>query len=63
MLVALQKLACQYDFGLKQVDIEGNADLEQRYGEYIPVLIAADSGTEICHYHLESRRFIDSLNQ
>jgi len=61
MLGELQHLAARYPFELEQVEIDGNAALEQRYGEYIPVLIAAEDGREICHYHLDRDAFIASL--
>ncbi len=62
MLAELHMLAADYPFELKQVEIDGNSALEQRYGEFIPVLIAEDSGQEICHYHLDRQRFIASLD-
>jgi len=61
MLAELQRLATHYPFELEQVEIDGNADLEQRYGEYIPVLTSAEDGREICHYHLDQAAFLASL--
>lgn len=33
------------------VDIQDRAELEARYGEWVPVLMAGE--IEICHYHLD----------
>ena len=35
-----------------EVDVDAEAELEARYGELVPVLIAPD-GSEICHYFLD----------
>ena len=36
----------------EEVDVDANPALDERYGEYVPVLVGAD-GTEICHYFLD----------
>ncbi len=61
MLAELRQLARQHSFELVQVEIDGDAALERRYGEFIPVLVAADDAREICHYHLDRDAFIASL--
>jgi len=37
------------------IDIADNADLEQKYGQLVPVL--HESGTEICHYFFDAKRW------
>ncbi len=32
-------------------DVDADPDLQRRYGERVPVLLAA--GAELCHYHLD----------
>jgi Glutaredoxin-like domain (DUF836) len=36
----------------EEVDVDADPALEERYGEYVPVLARLD-GTEICHYFLD----------
>jgi hypothetical protein len=47
---ALIELQGQHDFRLREIDIDGNADLITRYGTLIPVLCLGER--EICHYFL-----------
>ncbi|WP_390901553.1 glutaredoxin family protein [Silvimonas soli] len=48
----LDELSRQRGFHVNWIDIDDNDDLEERYGELVPVL--TDSGDqEICHYHLD----------
>ncbi len=51
MLTALRQHLEGHEYQLDIIDIEGRGDLEQRYGELIPVLTSG--GREICHYHLD----------
>jgi hypothetical protein len=50
MLLAIRQHLQDIPYQLDIVDIEGQAELESRYGELIPVLLCG--GTEVCHYHL-----------
>ncbi|MEK7990044.1 MAG: glutaredoxin family protein, partial [Thiotrichaceae bacterium] len=52
MLQALEKLQKTYDFSLNIVDIDTDEFLQQRYEEWIPVLITANE-EELFHYHLD----------
>lgn len=54
MMAALQALQPRYGYQIEWVDIEGIEELEDRYGETVPVLVAA--GQELCHYRLEVAR-------
>lgn len=36
----------------EEVDVDADLALEERYGEYVPVLVRSD-GTVICHYFLD----------
>jgi len=51
MLEALLPYQKSLGFDISWVDIEGDAALEQRFGELVPVLMAGE--TKICHYHLD----------
>jgi len=48
-------------FTLATVDLEDHQDLEARYGEWVPVLMAGT--TELCHYHLDEAALRDWLAQ
>jgi glutaredoxin len=50
-LTALRALQLDYDFELKEVDIDGDDALQRAYFERIPV-IALD-GEELCEYFLQ----------
>lgn len=36
------------------VDVDEDDDLEERYGDLVPVLVSPQ-GIKICHYHLDQR--------
>ncbi|ABB75047.1 glutaredoxin family protein [Nitrosospira multiformis] len=55
MLAALQELKASHPFQLEVVDVDSDSDLQSRYGQRVPVLMAGDS--EICHYHLDLNAF------
>ena len=38
-------------FSLTTIDLADQPELESRYGEWVPVLMA--DTTELCHYHLD----------
>jgi thioredoxin reductase (NADPH) len=51
MIAQLRPLEARHGFTLTVVDVDADAALETRYGEWVPVLMAGDE--EICHYHLD----------
>jgi thiol-disulfide isomerase/thioredoxin len=55
MIAALQKLRASYPFRLEVIDVDSDTDLQSRYGQRVPVLMAEDK--EICHYHLNLNAF------
>lgn len=55
MLAALQELKPDYPFQLEVVDVDSDSDLQSRYGQRVPVLMAGNR--EICHYHLDLNAF------
>jgi len=61
MLTDLQALQPEFGFRLEWVDIEDLEELEARYGEKVPVLVAGDE--ELCHYHLDRPRLYAYLSQ
>jgi hypothetical protein len=48
-------------FSLTIVNLEDHPELESRYGEWVPVLMAGT--TEICHYHLDETALRDWLTR
>lgn len=52
MRAALAPLREELPFDLQEIDLETRPDLEERYGERIPVLEA--DGRELCHYFLDA---------
>jgi len=62
MLAALGALANERAFSLEVVDVDRHADLEERYGSLVPVLLHGDA--ELCHYHLDVgkvRAYLDKI--
>ncbi|HKJ10224.1 MAG TPA: glutaredoxin family protein [Gammaproteobacteria bacterium] len=53
MEVALRLLQGDLGFALVVHDVDADPELERRFGELVPVLMAGD--TEICHYFLDER--------
>jgi glutaredoxin len=47
----LAELKDELGFTLKVIDIQGNKDLEEKFGIKVPVLMAEEQ--EICHYMLD----------
>ena len=48
-------------FSLTTIDLADQPELESRYGEWVPVLMAGT--TELCHYHLDEAVLRDWLAQ
>ncbi|MEB0138577.1 MULTISPECIES: glutaredoxin family protein [unclassified Undibacterium] len=57
MLAQLQTYRSAYAFTVQVIDVDGDAELLNRYDELVPVLIAAKPGQaarQICHYFLDT---------
>ncbi len=54
MLAVLEPLRDEFGLAIEVVDVDSDADLEQRFGALVPVLMHAD--TELCHYHLDTAK-------
>lgn len=52
MLSGLQTLQSGLAFELTVIDVDSDPALEQRFGEWVPVLMHGER--ELCHYHLDS---------
>jgi len=59
MRKGLHDLQARLPFELTVVDVDSNSDLEQRYGELVPLLAHGDR--ELCHYHLNPAEVTDYL--
>jgi glutaredoxin len=51
MVEALRTLQASESFAFEVRDVDEDPQLEARYGERVPVLLAGDE--ELCHYRLE----------
>ena len=51
MLAGLRRFQGRYDFRIEVVDVDRHPDLEERWGDKVPVLL--DGEREICRYHLD----------
>lgn len=61
MLQHLEQLQGEMGFSLRVVDVDENADLEARFGERVPVLMAGER--EICHYRLDQQALRTYLSE
>jgi thioredoxin reductase (NADPH) len=50
---ALRPLAAKEGVELREIDVDADAALEARWGEWVPVLLAGER--ELCHYRLDRR--------
>jgi thioredoxin reductase (NADPH) len=51
MLEALRPLADEFGWRVRVLDVDADPELEARWDELVPVLLA--DGRELCHYHLD----------
>ena len=51
MLAALRPLADEFGWRVRVLDVDADPELEARWDELVPVLLA--DGRELCHYHLD----------
>lgn len=47
----LKQFQSRYDFDIRVVDVDRHPELEEKWGEKVPVLL--DGDLEICHYFLD----------
>jgi len=51
MIVALEQLQGRYRFDIEIVDVDKHPELEEKWGDKVPVLL--DGARELCHYFLD----------
>ncbi|MCK9284231.1 MAG: glutaredoxin family protein [Rhodocyclaceae bacterium] len=51
MLAALEGLRGEHEFEIAVVDVDSDPELEARYDELVPVLVA--NGAELCHFFFD----------
>jgi thioredoxin reductase (NADPH) len=61
MIAALESARATRDFRFEVVDVEDNPDLEARFGEWVPVLVAGEH--EVFHYHFQEALLDAALQQ
>ncbi|MCB1907916.1 MAG: glutaredoxin family protein [Rhodocyclaceae bacterium] len=52
LLDELRPLALEFDLAIDVVDVDEHPELEEPYGERVPVVLAGER--ELCHYRLDS---------
>jgi thioredoxin reductase (NADPH) len=51
LLEGLKRFQGRYAFEIEVVDVDRHPELEERWGDKVPVVL--DGGIEVCHYHLD----------
>jgi hypothetical protein len=51
LITALKQFQGRYSFDIEIVDVDQRPELEERWGDKVPVLL--DGDLEICHYFLD----------
>jgi thioredoxin reductase (NADPH) len=51
LIAQLEPLAAEFGWSIEVFDVDEHPELEARWDELVPVLLAGD--TELCHYHLD----------
>ena len=60
MIAGLRAMQASRPFELMVIDVDVDAALKARYGEFVPVLTAA--GVELCHYRLDAAKVNEYLS-
>ena len=59
---ALAPLAARAGARVVEVDVDGDAALEAKFGDRVPVLLQGDvNGTELCHFTFDRQRVMRAL--
>ena len=61
MIAGLRAMQAAALFEMEVIDVDGDAALESRYGELVPVLTGG--GIELCHYHLDVAKVNEYLSK
>jgi len=59
MLAALEALRGEYSFDIDIFDVDADSELELKYNERVPVLVA--DGKELCHYFFDEPKVREYL--
>jgi hypothetical protein len=59
LLAGLRQFQGRYDFEIEVVDVDRHPELEERWGDKVPVLL--DGPIEVCHYHLDPDALVARL--
>ena len=51
LIAGLKLFQARYDFEIRVVDVDRHPELEEKWGDKVPVLL--DGDLEICHYFLD----------
>jgi len=63
MRAALAPLAARHGLRVDEFDVDGDAELETRWGDYVPVLLLGGrEGVELCHYALDAAKVAAALD-
>jgi len=62
MREALAPFAARHGARVDEIDVDADAELEARWGDFVPVLLAGGRhGTELCHFVLDGTRVEQAL--
>jgi hypothetical protein len=60
---ALRPLATAAGAAITEIDVDGDAAIEERFGDLVPVLLLGSvDGIELCHYRLDAARVAHALH-
>lgn len=59
MAAALAPLLAEFGAAVDVIDVDSSAELEERWGELVPVLLCGE--TELCHYFLDAGKVREYL--
>ena len=51
LVAGLKRFQARYDFDIEVVDVDRHPQLEEKWGDKVPVLL--DGDLEVCHYYLD----------
>lgn len=51
LIAGLKQVQARYDFDIEVIDVDRHPQLEERWGDKVPVLL--DGDRELCHYFLD----------
>ena len=60
-LTDIEKFKNEFDFEIKKILIDGNVELEKKYGEEVPVILINEKPHDF--YKIDTERFRDAMKK